>query len=149
MLRRFSCLVVGAALFVSRAVAAPADGFNLTILQTNDTQAQVEPLSLHGLPLGYQTMAVGNRESDRGPEVRAQLGAISRQGVYHALASLVEAGLIRRIQPAGSPARFQGRTGDNHYHLICRRCDHLEDVDCAVGAVPCLTPSQDWGYHID
>lgn len=81
--------------------------------------------------------------------VRAQLGAISRQGVYDALASLVEAGLIRRIQPAGSPARFEGRAGDNHHHLICRRCGHVEDIDCAVGAAPCLTPSQDWGYHID
>jgi Fur family ferric uptake transcriptional regulator len=81
--------------------------------------------------------------------VRAQIGVISRQAVYDALAVLADKGLIRRIQPAGSPARYEDRTGDNHHHLICRSCGRTVDVDCAVGAVPCLTPANDSGYEID
>ena len=81
--------------------------------------------------------------------VRAEIGAISRQAVYDALGVLAEHGIIRRIQPAGSPARYEGRTGDNHHHLICRTCGRTVDVDCAVGAAPCLTPADDSGYEID
>ena len=81
--------------------------------------------------------------------VRAEIGAISLQAVYDALAVLVVGGIIRRIQPAGSPARFEDRVGDNHHHLICRICDRLVDVDCAVGAAPCLTAADDMGYEID
>jgi Fur family ferric uptake transcriptional regulator len=81
--------------------------------------------------------------------VRAGLGAISRQGVYDALAALTDAGLIRRIQPAGSPARYEDRVGDNHHHLICRECGTTVDVDCAVGEVPCLTAADDAGYEVD
>ena len=81
--------------------------------------------------------------------VRAELGVISRQAVYDALAVLSDKGLIRRIQPAGSPARYEGRTGDNHHHLICRSCGRMVDVDCAVGAAPCLTPADDAGYELD
>jgi Fe2+ or Zn2+ uptake regulation protein len=81
--------------------------------------------------------------------VRAEIGAISRQSVYDALSLLVAEGLIRRIQPSGSPARFEDRVGDNHHHLICRTCGRVVDVDCAVGAVPCLTPTHDRGYEID
>lgn len=81
--------------------------------------------------------------------VRAEIGAISLQSVYDALALMVSAGLIRRIQPSGSPARFEDRTGDNHHHLICRLCGRLLDVDCAVGAAPCLTAADDHGYQID
>ena len=81
--------------------------------------------------------------------VRAQIGAISLQSVYDALGVLVARGLIRRIQPAGSPARFEGRVGDNHHHLICRACGCMVDVDCAAGSAPCLAPTDDKGYEID
>jgi Fur family ferric uptake transcriptional regulator len=81
--------------------------------------------------------------------VRAQIGAISLQSVYDALGLLVEEGLIRRIQPAGSPARFEDRIGDNHHHLICRVCGRTVDVDCAVAAAPCLSPSDEQGYQVD
>jgi Fur family ferric uptake transcriptional regulator len=81
--------------------------------------------------------------------VRAELGAISRQGVYDALGALADAGLVRRIQPAGSPARYENRVGDNHHHLICRTCGRTVDVDCAVGDVPCLTAADDAGYQIE
>jgi len=81
--------------------------------------------------------------------VRADIGAISRQSVYDALGVLVAEGLIRRIQPAGSPARFEARVGDNHHHVICRVCGKTADVDCAVGAAPCLTAADDRGYQID
>jgi len=81
--------------------------------------------------------------------VRAEIGAISLQSVYDALALLVTEGLIRRIQPAGSPARFEDRVGDNHHHLICRICGRLVDIDCAVGSAPCLTAGDDKGYEID
>jgi len=81
--------------------------------------------------------------------VRAEIGAISLQSVYDALTLLVAEGLLRRIQPAGSPARFEDRVGDNHHHLICRVCDRMVDVDCAVGAAPCLTAADDQGYEID
>ena len=81
--------------------------------------------------------------------VRAELGAVSRQAVYDALGALTEKGAIRRIQPAGSPARYEGRVGDNHHHVICRTCGRTEDVDCAVGDAPCLTAADDSGYEID
>ena len=81
--------------------------------------------------------------------VRSEIGAISLQSVYDALGLLVGEGLIRRIQPAGSPARYEDRVGDNHHHLICRVCARLVDIECAVGAAPCLTASDDMGYEID
>ena len=81
--------------------------------------------------------------------VRAEIGAISLQSVYDALGLLVAERLIRRIQPAGSPARFEDRVGDNHHHLICRVCGRVVDVDCAVGSAPCLTAADDMGYEID
>jgi Fe2+ or Zn2+ uptake regulation protein len=81
--------------------------------------------------------------------VRAELGTVSRQAVYDALGTLTGRGLVRRIQPAGSPARYEGRVGDNHHHLICRTCDRMVDVDCAVGYTPCLTAADDSGYEID
>ncbi len=81
--------------------------------------------------------------------VRKDLGAISQQAVYDALSILSEKGLIRRIQPAGSVARFESRVGDNHHHLICRECGKMVDVDCAVGAAPCLTASNDHGFVVD
>jgi Fur family ferric uptake transcriptional regulator len=81
--------------------------------------------------------------------VRADIGAISLQSVYDALGVLVAGNLVRRIQPAGSPARFEDRVGDNHHHLICRVCGRVVDVDCAAGETPCLEPRDRGGYQID
>jgi Fe2+ or Zn2+ uptake regulation protein len=81
--------------------------------------------------------------------VRVEIGSISVQAVYDALGTLTENGLLRRIQPAGSPARYEDRVGDNHHHLICRTCDRMVDVECAIGETPCLTVVDDLGYEID
>jgi Fur family ferric uptake transcriptional regulator len=81
--------------------------------------------------------------------VRDRVGHISLQAVYEALHALTGVGLIRRIEPAGSPARFEGRVGDNHHHVVCRSCGVVADVDCAVGEAPCLTASDDHGFAID
>jgi len=81
--------------------------------------------------------------------VTAELGTISKQAVYDALAALTDKGLVRRIQPAGSSARYETRAGDNHHHLICRTCGRTVDVDCAVGDTPCLIAADDAGYEID
>jgi Fur family transcriptional regulator, stress-responsive regulator len=82
-------------------------------------------------------------------DVRAGIGTISRQAVYDALGILAEKGLIRRIQPARSPALYEDRVGDNHHHVICRTCGKTADVNCAVGHTPCLTAGDDSGYQID
>ena len=81
--------------------------------------------------------------------VRAEIGAVSRQAVYNALSVLVEKGVLRRIQPLGSPNLYEARVSDNHHHLICRGCGRVVDVDCAVGSAPCLTLDDDKGYRID
>jgi Fur family transcriptional regulator, stress-responsive regulator len=81
--------------------------------------------------------------------VRGRVGHISLQAVYEGLHALTAAGLIRRIEPAGSPARFEGRIGDNHHHVVCRSCGVVADVDCAVGEAPCLTASDNHGFVID
>ena len=114
-------------------------------------------LRQHGLPVTAQRLAVLRAVSqlphrtadDVDQAVRAQLGAISKQAVYDALAAFSEKGIVRRIQPAGSPARYETRVGDNHHHLICRSCGRMSDVDCAVGYTPCLTAADDSGYEID
>jgi Fe2+ or Zn2+ uptake regulation protein len=80
---------------------------------------------------------------------RAELGSVSHQAVYDVLRALTEAGLVRRIQPAGSVARYEVRIGDNHHHVVCRTCGDIQDVDCAVGDAPCLTASEDAGFSID
>lgn len=81
--------------------------------------------------------------------VRTQLGSVAKQAVYDVLAALVEAGLVRRIEPSGSPARFETRVGDNHHHVVCRNCGNIADVDCAVGEAPCLHASNSHGFAID
>lgn len=80
---------------------------------------------------------------------RAQLPEVSHQAVYDVLHALTDAGLIRRIQPAGSVARYESRVGDNHHHVVCRSCGAIADVDCTVGETPCLTASDDHGFAID
>jgi Fur family transcriptional regulator, stress-responsive regulator len=81
--------------------------------------------------------------------VREDLGEVSHQAVYDVLRALTAAGLVRRIQPPGSVARYEARVGDNHHHIICRSCGVIADVDCAVGYTPCLTAADDLGYEID
>jgi len=81
--------------------------------------------------------------------VREDLGVVSHQAVYDVLRALTAAGLVRRLQPAGSVARFEARVGDNHHHVVCRSCGAISDVDCAVGYAPCLTAADDAGYEID
>ncbi len=81
--------------------------------------------------------------------VREDLGEVSTQAVYDVLRALAEAGLVRRIEPAGSPARYESRTGDNHHHVVCRSCGAIADVDCATGSTPCLTASNANGFVID
>ena len=81
--------------------------------------------------------------------VRQDVGAVSHQAVYNVLQVLTDAGLVRRIQPRGSVARYEARVGDNHHHVVCRSCGAIADVDCAVGEVPCLTANDDQGFTID
>jgi len=114
-------------------------------------------LRRHGVRVTAQRLAVLRAVSDRPHSradevydvVRAKIGAISRQAVYDALAALIDKGLLRRIRPAGSAARYENRVGDNHHHLVCRTCNRMVDVDSAVGETPCLTAADDSGYEID
>ncbi len=94
----------------------------------------------HGDHLGVEAIASG---------VRQRVGHVSLQALYEALNVLTAARLVRRIEPAGSPARFEGRIGDNHHHVVCRSCGVVADVDCAVGETPCLIASDDRGFVID
>ena len=114
-------------------------------------------LRQHGVQVTAQRLAVLRAVSEQ-PHgtaddiytvVRGTIGAISRQAVYDTFATLTEKGLLRRIQPAGSPARYENRVGDNHHHVICRVCSRVVDVDCAVGHTPCLTAADDAGFEID
>jgi Fur family ferric uptake transcriptional regulator len=114
-------------------------------------------LRSHRIPVTVQRLAV-LRAVEASPHstadriaaiVRAEIGVISRQAVYNVLGTLVEKSLLRRIQPAGSPALYENRVGDNHHHLICRGCGKTVDVACAVGARPCLTAEDDAGFLID
>ncbi|MHC4066257.1 MAG: Fur family transcriptional regulator [Planctomycetota bacterium] len=118
---------------------------------------QGDLLRQNGVQVTAQRLAVLRAVSDRphgtaddvAEAVRVEIGTISRQAVYDALGMLAAKGLVRRIQPAGSPARYEGRVGDNHHHLICRDCGRMVDVDCAVGDTPCLNAADDSGYEID
>jgi Fur family ferric uptake transcriptional regulator len=117
----------------------------------------VELLRRHGVQVTAQRLAVLRAVSARPHStaaeidlaVREELGTISLQAVYDALAALSGRGIIRRIQPAGSPARYEDRVGDNHHHLICRTCGRTVDADCAVAVAPCLTAADARGYEID
>ena len=121
---------------------------------TDDT---IDVLRQHGLQVTAQRVAV-LRAVSAGPHssandiaevVRAEIGTISRQSVHDTLSLLTDHELLRRIQPAGSPARYETRVGDNHHHLVCRVCGRVVDVDCAVGEAPCLAASDHSGYEID
>ena len=114
-------------------------------------------LRQHGLQVTAQRLAVMRAVSSHPhatadeliEDVRAEIGSISRQAVYDTLGVLAEKHLVRRIQPAGSAARYEDRVDDNHHHLICRGCGKMYDIDCAVGYTPCLTANDDHGFEID
>jgi Fur family transcriptional regulator, stress-responsive regulator len=118
---------------------------------------EADLLRRHGVQVTAQRLAV-LRSVARRPHatadeieqlVRAEIGSVSRQAVYDALGTLTDRGLIRRIQPARSPARYEGRIDDNHHHVVCRTCGMTVDVDCAVGYRPCLEATEDHGFVID
>ena len=121
------------------------------------TGDHVRTLKEHDLHVTAQRIAVLRAVSERPhsaandivDDVRREIGAISRQSVYDTLGLLTERDIIRRIQPAGSAARFEDRIGDNHHHLVCRSCDRLVDVDCAVGEMPCLVPVDSGNFIVD
>ena len=114
-------------------------------------------LRRHGMQVTAQRLAIMHAVAARphatadelAEDVRAIIGSISRQAIYDTLGALVERKLVRRIQPAGSAARYEDRVGDNHHHLICTECGTTVDVDCAVGEAPCLTAADDGGFEID
>lgn len=116
-----------------------------------------ELLREHGLQVTAQRLAVIQAVSEQPhatsdevvEQVRSTIGSVSRQAVYDALGVFSELGILRRIQPAGSAARYEGRVGDNHHHLVCRECGKLVDVDCAVGRQPCMEPTSDHGFSIE
>jgi len=124
------------------AAPAPAAATELRAAGLRVTAARVALLEAvrDGDHLGVEALAT---------RVRDRIGHVSLQAVYDALDALTAAGLIRRIEPAGSPARFEGRIGDNHHHLVCRSCGTVTDVACAVGEAPCLTAADHHGYSID
>lgn len=114
-------------------------------------------LRQHGVQVTAQRVAIVRAVSARPhatadeivADVRAVIGSISRQAVYDTLGVLTDKNLVRRIQPAGAAARYEDRVGDNHHHLICRGCETVIDIDCAVGAAPCLATKHDHGFDID
>ena len=121
------------------------------------SQGTVQMLRDRGIQVTAQRLAVFDAVATRPhataddlvDDVRASIGSVSRQAVFDALAMLTEEGLIRRIQPARSAARYEDRVDDNHHHLVCRGCGRMVDVDCAVGYRPCLEAADDNGFTID
>ncbi len=114
-------------------------------------------LRSHGVQVTAQRLAIMQAVADH-PHATADeladaardiIGSVSRQAVYDSLGTLVEKNLLRRIQPSGAAARYEDRVGDNHHHLVCRSCDLMFDIDCAVGDTPCLIADDDHGFVID
>lgn len=133
---------------------------HLTVSKTRQSislMSESDLLRANGIPVTAQRIAVIKAVKRRThatadeivEEVKKEIGAISRQAVYNVLSLLSDKGILRRTQPAGSPARYEDRVGDNHHHVVCRVCGHTENVDCAVGYTPCLHAAQDHGYLID
>lgn len=125
-------------------VVPPGSDFELLLrgASLRVTRPRVAVLSaVHGHPHADTDTLIG--------VVREDLGEVSTQAVYDVLRALTSAGLVRRIEPAGSVARYESRVADNHHHVVCRSCGAVEDVDCAVGSAPCLTASDDHGFAID
>ena len=120
--------------------ASPAEELRGAGLRVTAARVALLETVRAGDHLGAEAIAAG---------VRERVGHVSTQAVYEALHALTAAGLVRRIEPAGSPARYEARVGDNHHHVVCRSCGTVADVDCAVGEAPCLTASQNHGFVID
>lgn len=127
-------------------------------MPSTDAKEIAEALRQRGLRVTAPRLAVyrAARELPGHPDVeaiaarvRAELGSVSTQTVYDCLRALTAVGLLGRIEPAGSPTRYESRVGDNHHHVACRVCGAVQDVDCAVGAAPCLDPSETGGFSID
>ena len=122
-----------------------------------EQQTIEQQLRSHGLQVTAQRLAVMEAVTasphatteELTEVVRGKIGSISRQAVYDTLGIFADKGLIRRIQPTGSVARYEDRIGDNHHHLVCRGCGLIFDIDCAVGSTPCLTADDDYGFEID
>ncbi|MBC7271231.1 MAG: transcriptional repressor [Streptomyces sp.] len=123
-----------------RTPQTPADALRGAGLRVTSARVALLETVRRGDHLGVEAIAAG---------VRERVGQVSLQAVYDALHALTAAGLVRRIEPPGSPARYEGRVGDNHHHLVCRSCGAVADVDCAVGEAPCLTASDDHGFTVD
>jgi Fur family transcriptional regulator, stress-responsive regulator len=117
----------------------------VSMLREHDLQVTAQRLAV----LRAVTEHPHGTANDIADDVRRTIGTISRQSVYDTLTLLTERDIIRRIQPAGSSARYEDRIGDNHHHLVCRSCDRLVDVDCAVGEVPCLIPVDAGDFLVD
>jgi Fur family transcriptional regulator, stress-responsive regulator len=117
----------------------------VSMLREHDLQVTAQRLAV----LRAVTEHPHGTANDIADDVRRTIGTISRQSVYDTLTLLTERDIIRRIQPAGSSARYEDRIGDNHHHLVCRICDRLVDVDCAVGEVPCLIPVDAGDFLVD
>jgi Fur family transcriptional regulator, stress-responsive regulator len=125
---------------------------------TPDHAELVRKLKDRGLRVTSPRLAVLGAVADLGghpsaeqiaARARERLGAVSTQAVYDSLHALADAGLLRRMEPAGSPARYETRVGDNHHHVVCRQCGATRDIDCLVGEAPCLEPSDLGGFEID
>jgi Fur family transcriptional regulator, stress-responsive regulator len=117
----------------------------VSMLREHDLQVTAQRLAV----LRAVTEHPHGTANDIADDVRRTIGTISRQSVYDTLTLLTERDIIRRIQPAGSSARYEDRIGDNHHHLVCRSCDRLVDVDCAIGEVPCLIPVDAGDFLVD
>lgn len=146
---------VGARLYTAANPAQNADvGTDDAIDRAID---RADVLRQHGLQVTAQRLAVMRTLASHPHStadtivdaVTTEIGSISRRSVYDTLGVLVDKGVLRRIQPAGSATRYEDRVGDNHHHLVCRNCGHTADVDCAVGDVPCLEPSDSVGFDVD
>jgi Fur family transcriptional regulator, stress-responsive regulator len=137
--------------------AATADGPGAAAAEGFDAHEAARQLRAAGLRVTRPRLAVlraltASPHSDVDTlvtAVRRELGSVSVQAVYDVLRALAAGALVRRIEPAGSPSRYELRVGDNHHHIVCRSCGATADVDCAVGAAPCLEPSQAHGYQVD
>ena len=148
-----------AAIRAGAGLVSPHDWIYSSIVAAS-VEASLDKAALlrrHGVQVTAQRLAVLRAVSARphssaaeiAAAVRAEIGAVSVQAVYDALATLTSKGIVRRIQPASSAARYEGRVDDNHHHLICRMCGRMADVDCAVGETPCLTAAEKAGYEIE
>lgn len=147
--------------FLQRLLCRTIDSFQISVYNRGMVPAPPkthEALRRAGLRVTASRLAVlaavsgegRHRDAEAVAEAaRRQLGTLSTQAVYDNLHILENAGLVRRIQPSGHPSRYEARVGDNHHHLVCRRCGETADVDCAVGAAPCLEPSADHGFVVE